>query len=183
MSARFVAFLFALIACLLGQSISAEPLDDIVNYRAYSATLSSSGQPDTEQLERARESGFERVVYLAFSDHGSSLENEDRIVKKLGMSYIQIPVVWEAPSSSDFYAFAGALQREPDKKTLVHCQINFRASTFSFLYRVLYEGVSVEDAKDDLDTVWIPNSTWRGLIFDVLEENDVSPHCETCLWE
>ena len=183
MSVRSVRFLLTLVACMFAQTIHAEQLDDIVNYRAYSDTLSSSGQPDSDQLERLQKSGFERVVYLAFSDHDSSLANEDRFVKKLGMSYIQIPVVWEAPSSSDFYAFAGALQREPGKKTLVHCQVNFRASAFSFLYRVLYEGVSVEEAKDDLNSVWVPNTTWRGLIFDVLEENDVSPHCETCLWE
>ena len=99
------------------------------------------------------------------------------------MDYVHIPVVWDAPSRSDFYAFAGAMQREPGKKTLVHCQVNFRASAFSFLYRVLYEGAPMDQAKDDMYTVWVPNGTWRSLIFNTLDENDVSPHCDTCLWE
>ena len=68
-------------------------------------------------------------------------------------------------------------------KTLVHCQVNFRASTFSFLYRVLHEDVPVGEAKDDLDGVWVPNATWRQLIFDVLEANGISPDCDSCLWE
>lgn len=183
MKTRTAGFLVALAACLPLQLASASGLDDIVNYREYSATLSSSGQPDKAQLESARDSGFERVVYLAFSDDHTALANEDRVVKDLGMDYVHVPVVWEAPSSSDFYAFAGAMQREPGRKTLVHCQVNYRASTFSFLYRVLYEGVPVDQAKEDMNSVWIPNDTWRELVFSILEENDISPHCDTCLWE
>jgi protein tyrosine phosphatase (PTP) superfamily phosphohydrolase (DUF442 family) len=156
---------------------------DIVNYREYSATLSSSGQPSEAQLEAVADSGFERVVFLAFSDHDESLANEDRLVKGLGMEYAQIPVDWDAPRNSDFYMFAGLMQREPEKKTLVHCQVNFRASTFSFLYRVLYQDVPVDLAKEDLNSVWVPNDTWRKFIFDVLEENGRSADCDSCLWE
>jgi len=183
MTATSTRLLLALACCLRVQAVLAGPLDDIVNYREYSATLSSSGQPDTDQLEALRDAGFERVVFLAFSDHQDSVPNEDRIVKDLGMDYVHIPVDWDAPSRSDFYAFAGAMQREPNKKTVVHCQVNFRASAFSFLYRVLYEGVPMDQAKDDMNAVWVPNDTWRSLIFDTLEENNVSPHCDTCLWE
>ena len=183
MTTRLVRLLLILACCLPVQALLAGPLDDIVNYREYTPTLSSSGQPNADQLQSLPDVGFERVVYLAFSDHDSSLPNEDRIVKDLGMDYIHIPVDWDAPSRSDFYAFAGAMQREPNKKTLVHCQVNFRASAFSFLYRVLYEGVSIDQAKDDMNAVWVPNNTWTNLIFDTLEENDISPHCDTCLWE
>ena len=98
------------------------------------------------------------------------------------MEYLHIPVDWEAPTASDFYLFAGAMQRSPGKKTLLHCQANYRASAFSFLYRVLYEGVPMATAKRDMDSVWTPNQTWRELIFAVLEENGVSPHCEGCVW-
>lgn len=183
MIARSAGLLLALVVGLPIHALLAGQLDEIVNYRDYSTTLSSSGQPDANQLDSLREAGFERVVFLAFSDNHGSLPNEDRIVKDLGMDYVHIPVIWEAPSKSDFYAFAGAMQREPGKKTLVHCQVNFRASTFSFLYRVLYEGVPMDQAKEDLNTVWVPDETWQRLIFDILKDNDVSPHCDTCLWE
>ena len=129
-----------------------------------------------------KKAGFERVVFLAFSDHHESIPDEDRAVKELGMEYIHIPVDWEAPTPGDFYAFAAVLEQDPDRKTLVHCQVNFRASAFSFLYRVLFEDVDMAEAKADLDSIWVPNDTWRRFIFDVLEENGRSPHCDTCLW-
>jgi hypothetical protein len=84
---------------------------------------------------------------------------------------------------ADFYAFAGAMQREPDKKTLLHCQANYRASAFAFLYRVIYQDVPVAEAKVDMNSIWQPNETWRGLIFEVLADNDISPECAGCDWE
>lgn len=160
----------------------ASELAEIVNYREYSESLSSSGQPDAAQLQVLKDAGFERIVYIAFSDHHTSLANEDRLVKQLGMEYVHIPVDWDAPTKSDFYLFAGALEREPQKKTLLHCQVNFRASAFSFLYRVLHEDVPMDQAKNDMNGVWVPNETWRKLIFEVLEENGRSPDCDACIW-
>ena len=136
-----------------------------------------------EQLAAVRDAGFERVIFLAFNDNDESLGNEDRVVKELGLAYAHIPVDWGAPRKRDFHAFAKLMQSDPDTRTLVHCQVNFRASTFSFLYRVLYLDVPIDVAKADLNSVWVPNATWRQLIFDVLEENGVSPDCPTCLWE
>jgi protein tyrosine phosphatase (PTP) superfamily phosphohydrolase (DUF442 family) len=183
-SSRLLALLA--VAALLFDSPSGaagDDLDDIVNYREYSPLLSSSGQPTRAQLASIRDAGFERVVFLAFSDHDESLEHEDRLVRELGMEYAQIPVIWDAPSSDDFHHFAGLMRDASPKKTLVHCQVNFRASTFSFLYRVLYGGVPMSSAKDDLNTVWVPNATWRALIFEVLEDSGRSPDCDDCLWE
>jgi hypothetical protein len=77
------------------------PTDGLENYREYSQTLSSSGQPDEKQLKALKKAGFERVVFLAFSDDHGSLPNEDRIVKEAGMDYAHIPVVWDAPSKND----------------------------------------------------------------------------------
>lgn len=161
----------------------AADFSEIRNYKEYSATFSSAGQPSKEQLELLKQAGFERVAYIAFSNSRGAIAEEDAIVRDLGMDYVQVPVIWDAPTKSDFYAFAGAMQREPDKKTLLHCQANYRASAFAFLYRVLYLDVPVAAAKADMNTIWQPNETWRKLIFEVLEDNGVSPLCEGCDWE
>jgi protein tyrosine phosphatase (PTP) superfamily phosphohydrolase (DUF442 family) len=157
-------------------------LEDISNFRSYSESFASSGQPSKRELGSVRDAGFERVIYLAFTTSGTAIDDEDEIVKELGMDYVHIPVDWENPTSSDFYAFAGVMQSGPSQKTLLHCQVNFRASVFSFLYRVIHEGVGVADAKEDLNSVWQPNETWVRLIFEVLEENSISPECEVCDW-
>ena len=161
---------------------SADELSDISNYRQYSELFSSSGQPTALQLEKIEQQGFERVIYLAFTDNDTAIEDEDRVVKQLGMDYIHIPVDWENPTLTDFKTFAEVMGNENPVKTLLHCQVNFRASSFSFLYRVAVQGVPHLDAKNDLDSVWAPNETWFRFIRTVLKDYGLSPACKGCDW-
>ena len=177
-----VSTILLTLACTVCGAAAADDLSDISNYREYSDLFSSAGQPNKKQLKTLRDAGFERIVYLAFTGSSTALDDEDQIVKDLGMDYIHIAVDWENPTASDFHAFAGAMQSGPQQKTLLHCQVNFRASAFSFLYRVIYNEVPVADAKEDMNSVWQPNETWRDLIFQVLAENDISADCEVCDW-
>lgn len=182
LSAR-VRLTAACLALLITFGASAQdPLDAVKNYVAYSDQFASSGQPTEEQLALLRNAGFERVLYIAYSDHKNSLAHEDRIVKNLGMEYVHIPVEWSAPTVDDFEMFVTAMQQSTDKKTLLHCQVNYRASAFSFLYRVLHENVPMLQAKSDMDKIWTPNDTWRDLIFAVLDRHGRSAQCEGCDW-
>jgi protein tyrosine phosphatase (PTP) superfamily phosphohydrolase (DUF442 family) len=167
---------------LVAWAIPAHSADDPVNYIAYSATLASSGQPTQQQLNQISASGVARVIYLAFGDHEGAIVNEDRLVRDLGMQFIHIPLVWEQPESRDFEVFAAALNQDATQKTLVHCQINWRASSFVFLYRVLHLGIPIDEAFLDMRSIWLPNKTWQDFIFQVLEANGVSPNCTLCDW-
>ena len=178
---RLVTPILLALLCMNGAA-AAEQLSDIKNYREYSDMFASAGQPGKKQLAMLRDAGFERIVYIAFTNSGAAFDNEDQIVKKLGMHYIQIPVDWEAPTANDFYAFAAVMQSGTSQKTLLHCQVNFRASAFSFLYRVIYEDVPIAEAKQDMNGVWQPNEVWRDLILQILAENDISAECAGCDW-
>ncbi len=157
-------------------------LAEIINFRQYSDTFASAGQPTEEQFSAIAEAGYERVVYIAFTSNPNALPDADQVVKGLGMEYMQLPVDFSNPLPDDFYAFADSMQRNTDKKTLLHCQVNARATAFSFLYRVIYDDVPVAEAKEDMNTVWQPNETWRDFIFEVMGQNDVDPNCEGCDW-
>ena len=158
-------------------------LAEITNFRQYSSSFASAGQPTREQFQVLKDSGYERIVYIAFTNSGNNaIPEEDTIVKELGMEYLQIPVDFQTPLPSEFYVFADAMTRYSDKKTLLHCQVNARATAFSFLYRVIYDEVPMAEAKDDMNTVWQPSERWRDFIFAVLAENDKSPDCEGCDW-
>lgn len=169
-------------ATVQAQEAAATPISEILNYREYSPTFASAGQPTREQLEVIRDSGYERVIYIAFSTVGPAIPEEDQLVKALGMDYLHIPVDFNNPTIRDFNAFADAMRREPDTKTLLHCQVNARATAFSFLYRVIYEDVPVAQAKADMNSVWQPNQVWKDFIFDVLAQNGKSAECEGCDW-
>ena len=157
-------------------------LAEIVNYRQYSPFFASSGQPAREQFESLKAAGFDRIVYIAFSHNGRAISDEDKLVKELGMGYLHIPVDFDNPQIDEFETFATYLLGAPDKKTLLHCQVNYRATAFSFLYRVIYDGVAVAEAKADMNTVWQPDAVWRDFIFAVLDDHDISPVCEGCDW-
>jgi len=163
--------------------LAADEITDIDNYRQYSPYFSSSGQPSADQLKVLSEAGFKRVIYLAFTDNKTAIASEDRVVKSLGMDYLQIPVDFERPTLEDFEDFAAVLNRDKSVRTLLHCQINLRASTFSFLYRIIYDGVPMAVAKADLDAIWQPDKTWYQFIVDVLKNHGLAPECDGCDWE
>ncbi len=151
-----------------------------VNYMAYTESLASSGQPSALEFEALARAGVERVIYLAFLDHDTSVPNEDRIVRGLGMQFAHIPVVWSAPSLADFELFSAVMRQSEGANTLVHCQVNWRASSFVFLYRAIYQGVPMNDAVLALNSIWTPSEEWRKFIVDVLKAHNLEPNCEFC---
>ncbi len=183
---KFLASLLVLTPLLASSALAVEEADpalaEIINFRQYSPSFASSGQPSREQFATIAENGFERIVYIAFTNNPNALADADQVVKGLGMEYMQVPVSFDNPLPDDFYAFADSMQRNTGKKTLLHCQVNARATAFSFLYRVIYEDVPVDEAKADMNTVWQPNEVWRDFIFTVMAENNLSPDCEGCDW-
>ena len=172
----------AVLLVLCWTQASADDIDDVKAFRQYSESFASAGQPTIGQLELLHDAGFERIVYIAWSDQENAIVNEDRVVRNLGMEYLHIPVEWEAPALSDFELFAGAMQQAPGRKTLLHCQVNYRASVFALLYRTIYMNVPLAEAKSDMNSVWVPNEAWRNLIFEVLNAHSMSPQCEGCDW-
>jgi protein tyrosine phosphatase (PTP) superfamily phosphohydrolase (DUF442 family) len=143
----------------------------LLNKIEYSPSLTASGQPTAEALELAARSGYSRVIFLAFTNHQNALEHEDAIVKALDMEFIHIPVEWEDPSLADFDAFAAAMRVPTKQRTLLHCEVNFRASVFGFLYQVIYQGVPMGEAIALMHAIWIPNEVWEDFIVRVLSVN------------
>lgn len=171
-----------MIALLLAAAVVHADTAKIVNFRQYSGTFASAGQPTEQQLGQLAKEGYQRIFYLAFSDHKNSLVGEDRIVKSLGMTYLHLPVDWDAPRRSDFELYAAAMQLAPEQRTLLHCQVNFRASAFAMLYRVLYEEVPLATAKADMNSVWTPDATWTRFILETLKARGIASDCDGCDW-
>ena len=71
---------------------------DIFNWRRLDARITTSGQPTEEQLAAIRDLGVDHVINLALHSHEKSLPDEAASVAGLGMSYIHIPVEFDAPT-------------------------------------------------------------------------------------
>ena len=144
----------------------------LLNEIQYSPNLTTAGQPPEEQFRVLAEAGFQRVIFLAFTDHKNTVKNEDRVAKNAGLEFVQVPVAWDAPTRDDFDTFAAVMRAT--EKTLVHCEVNFRASVFGFLYQVIYLGTPVEEAWSLLTRIWIPNETWETFIVSVLTDKGIA---------
>lgn len=84
------------------------------------------------------------------------------------MRYFNIPVDFASPRKEDFERFARIMRENREKRVFVHCQMNLRASSFVFLYRVTELGEDPDQAFDDVARVWQPNAPWRQFIRETL---------------
>ncbi|MDO9073706.1 MAG: protein tyrosine phosphatase family protein [Rubrivivax sp.] len=138
------------------------------------ANLVTSGQPPVSALENLKAEGVEAVIYLAPATVSDAVKGEPDIVSRQGIEFIHIPIPFETPSESHFEAVSSALQRLQGKKVLVHCQVNMRASTMVFLFRVLHRKDSPATAYDAVTRVWSPQGPWRDMVQDLLKMRGVA---------
>ena len=143
-------------------------LSDIYNFQAVSDTLGTAGQPTAAQFDAVKDAGYEVVINLALGTTPRDLANEPHILTEHGMEYIHIPVVFEEPTAENLHQFFEAMDANQDKKCFVHCIANARVSAFVMLYRVLRQGVPVEDARATMTQIWEPNATWQSFIDEML---------------
>lgn len=137
----------------------------IINYFQVTDRIASSGQPTEKQFDEIAEGGYDAVINLAMPDHENSIAIEGSIVTSLGMTYIHIPVPFDAPNEYHFETFSGYMDTLESKKVWVHCIVNARVSAFLFRY-LQNRGLSASKAKTPILEQWIPRmeGVWKEFI-------------------
>ena len=146
---------------------------DIRNFLPLSENLYTGGMPKAEQLTDAAQHGVEIVINLAVHDSPDVPSEEEKLVESLGMRYINVPVVWHEPTRENLDEFMNAMDAHKEKKILVHCEANYRATGFVALYRILRQGWDQDEAFQDLRKVWNPEKfpVWQKFIEENLPKN------------
>lgn len=147
---------------------------DAPNVVPITAKLTSSGQPTAKALESLSAQGYEAVIYLAPPHVSDAVREENIIVGRQNMLFVNIPIVFNKPAVSDYETFAAILQSLGNKKVLVHCQVNMRASTMLFLYRVVVGKEDPSIAYESVSKVWTPSGPWKQLMLDVLQKHKIN---------
>lgn len=143
-------------------------IETILNYYELADGLVSSGQPTPEELTAIRDAGYNVLINLVPLDADMALPNEREIVSALGMQYIHIPIIWDAPQLADAEQFFQAMEIHRAQKIFVHCEVNYRASAMLYLYRRKFLGVDETQARHDLQWIWEPNATWKKFMGEVM---------------
>lgn len=145
-------------------------LTDIINFLRMDDSLCCGGQPTEAQFAAAAREGIELVINLALPTSDNALPDEPGLVRALGMEHIHIPVIWDSPQQSDLERFMDAMDAHRDKHILVHCAMNYRATAFFALWRVLRRGWGVDEAFASQRETWDLEEypVWKAFVEDTL---------------
>jgi protein tyrosine phosphatase (PTP) superfamily phosphohydrolase (DUF442 family) len=138
-----------------------DKITDIFNFLSIKSSLSTSGQPTEAQLSVLANQGYEVIINLALhNDPRYSLPDETGLVASLGMTYIHIPVQFDAPTENDLKSFFNAMESNKNKKVHVHCAANMRVTAFLGLYYLIRQKKSKDEAFAPMNSIWEPDEVW-----------------------
>jgi protein tyrosine phosphatase (PTP) superfamily phosphohydrolase (DUF442 family) len=144
-----------------------------INFVAVTERIHTSGQPSQAQLGELKSKGYAFIINLATPASSGSIAEEGMLIAKTGISYLNIPVDFKSPVYEDFELFSNILRQSGSRRVLVHCQVNKRASVFTFLYRVVHEGIAPDRAWESVTSIWAPDPQWTDFIRMVLKRHNI----------
>ena len=142
-----------------------------VNFVPASDRIDTAGQPGREWLKSAHAAGYRTIISLNPPGADGSVADEEDILAAASVNYVNIPVDWNSPGADDFDRFRAALAASAPDRVLVHCQLNMRASAFTFLYQVIEEDADPDTAWTRVTNVWIPEGRWQRFIDETLQRH------------
>lgn len=138
----------------------------VMNYHRIDERLVTGGHLVGNGVQTLQAEGVTVVIDL----RDGPPADEKKQYAEYGIEWINVPVVWKDPRSADFTRFRQIMQAHEDEHVFVQCAANYRASAFTYLYRVVVSKVDDEKAIGDLYAVWKPkdeNEQWHRYIEDI----------------
>ena len=152
---------------LLPSSFQSNDLSKIYNYHDIPGLFTTSGQPNSHQLNLIAKDGYDAVINLApNSVFEGSVINEAEILTANKVKYIHVPVNFNNPTTDDFLLFVKSLNENKDKKIWIHCAANMRVSAFVYKYRRDVLGLDEKKIIEDMKLIWTPNRIWSNFLND-----------------
>lgn len=129
---------------------------DSYNFLRISDVVTSSGVVGPEGLAVLGHEGYDAVINLLPDDSEWAVADESEIVGRQGLTYVHIPVDFEAPTAADLDAFTAALDALEGRRVHLHCAANFRVTAFYGLYAVARGTHTVAEADALAQRFWDP---------------------------
>ncbi len=145
-------------------------MSSVYNFSKVSDQLACAGQPREGQLATIAADGYKVVINLGLPDGKYALNNEAASVRALGMTYYNIPVVFDAPQMDELTSFISLMDKHTGEKTLVHCAANYRASCFTGLYLLKKGEFTTDEMQTFIEEVWQPDGIWQQFVDEAVVE-------------
>ena len=157
---------------------AADTAFDAPNVVEITPRLVTSGQPSARALAQLAARGYGEVIYLAPTSVPGAVADEAEIVSHQGLKYVNLPIRFAEPTPQDYERLAAELGAASGpgagRKTLVHCEANFRASSMVFLYRTIALKEDPQVAYESVSRVWTPTGAWRRYIVAMLRDAGIA---------
>ena len=172
MIARFLSFMLVGILSLsigCARHTNAQQEEDAVhqgptmNFHRINPQLATGGHLVNAGAADLAEQGITLVIDL----RDRPPPEEQQALEAAGIRWVNVPVVWKRPEKEDFEAFSGLMAANEGENILVQCQANYRASAFTYMYRVTQQGVPEAEARRDLNAIWAPEGTWQNFVEEI----------------
>jgi len=136
---------------------SAQEVPPIRNFLQVNEQFCTGGQPRLEHLAKLKSDGVKAVINLRQPSEHRAPEEEAE-VKKLGLRYFNIPVVYAEPKDEQVDEFLKITDDPENRPAFIHCTAAIRVGAFWMIRRVLRDGWPIEKAEEEAVKIGLVNA-------------------------
>ena len=138
---------------LIEKTAAMSELTGILHFLKLNDQVWTEGQPWLEHLPKLKDAGIKVIINLRPHDEWNG-EREAIKVKELGMSYFNIPVVFNAPDELDADDFLKLTDEQlKNGPVFIHCAVGSRVGAFWMIRRVLRDGWEFDKALEEANRI------------------------------
>ncbi len=142
---------------LIEKTAELDNLSAIPGFLKLSDQVWTGGQPTLDHLQKLKDEGVKVIINLRPHDEHNG-EVEAARAQELGLSYFNIPVVYNQPKAEDATAFLKLTdERLKDGRVFIHCAAAIRVGAFWLIRRVLRDGWTYEHALEEANKIGLRN--------------------------
>jgi len=138
---------------------SAQEVPPIRNFLQVNEQFCTGGQPRLEHLAKLKSDGVKAVINLRQPSEHRAPEEEAE-VKKLGLRYFNIPVVYAEPKDEQVDEFLKITDDPENRPAFIHCTAAIRVGAFWMIRRVLRDKWPVEKAEEEAVKIGLVNAPY-----------------------
>jgi uncharacterized protein (TIGR01244 family) len=153
-----IMMLFA--ACAVAQDKApdaAQEVPPIRNFLKINDQFCTGAQPRLEHFAKLKADGVKTVINLRVPTEHRAAEEEEA-VKKAGLKYFNIPVVYAAPKDEQVDEFLKLTDDPENRPVFIHCTAAIRAGAFWLIRRVMRDDYTFEKAEEEAKKVGLVNA-------------------------
>ena len=142
---------------LIEKTAAMSELTGIPQFLKLTDQVWTGGQPWPEHLSKLKDAGVKVIINLRPHEEYEGASEEAK-VKQLGMSYFNIPVVFNQPDELDADDFLKLTDEQlKNGPVFIHCAVAVRVGAFWMIRRVLRDGWEFDKALEEANRIGLRN--------------------------